>query len=173
MAEQGNKSDEQGDKIYRQRLKSAEQRLRGSYVEGLRRVAVVVGHGRLDAEADKQGDGFAASEANEQRPVTIDAIVVGEIAAVALHHVDVVHTQLRREAKGRVTAAVAKEFAKGDHHCVLVGFRVFDLSAPQVAQADGLNFGRDRRHRADGETMALFIRFTTQSTTTDDRGDPK
>jgi uncharacterized protein YukJ len=25
----------------------------------------------------------------------------------------------------------------------------------------------------DGETMALFIRFTTQSTTTDDRGDPK
>ena len=26
---------------------------------------------------------------------------------------------------------------------------------------------------ADGETVALFIRFTTQSTTTDDRGNPK
>ena len=26
---------------------------------------------------------------------------------------------------------------------------------------------------ADGETVALFVRFTSQSTTTDDRGNPK
>src|SRR6516225_4490354 len=157
MAEQGNKSDEQGDKIYRQRLKSAEQRLRGSYVEGLRRVAVVVGHGRLDAEADKQGDGFAASEANEQRPVTIDAIVVGEIAAVALHHVDVVHTQLRREAECLVTTRVLKEFAKGDHHRTLVGFGALDLTIQQVAERHALTVRIDRRHRRNREKIVAQV----------------
>jgi len=37
--------------------------------EGLTRVALIVGRCRLSAEADEQGDGLAAGEANEQRAV--------------------------------------------------------------------------------------------------------
>ena len=98
MAEQRNKSVEQGDNFDDQGIKSADHGTELAWVPA------VVGRGRLHAEADKQGDGFAASEANEQRPVTIDAIVVGEIAAVALHHVDVVHAPFGSKAEGRIAA---------------------------------------------------------------------
>jgi hypothetical protein len=52
-----------------------------------------------------KANGFTAREADEQRAVAVDAIVVSETAAVALHHIDVVHAELRREAKGRGAAA--------------------------------------------------------------------
>jgi hypothetical protein len=45
-----------------------------------------------------------------------------------LNHTDIVHTQLRGEAKGRVAAAVPKEFAIRDDHGALVGFDAFDLT---------------------------------------------
>src|SRR5215813_5817732 len=100
----------------------------------LSRVAAVVGRRRLRGKADKQRDGLAIGEPNEQCTIAIDAIVIGETPAIALHHVDVVHTQLRRKAKGRVAAGVAKELAKGDHHRPLVGLGAFDLSVQQIAQ---------------------------------------
>ena len=51
-----------------------------------------------------------------------------------------------------------------------------------MMQGDRGNFANDNHINgdgalfirfADGETAALFIRFTTQSTTTDDHGNPK
>ena len=72
--------------------------------QALARVALVVGCCRLCGKADEQGDGFAVGEANEQRAVAVDAVIVGKASAVALHHVDVVHAPFGSKAEGRIAA---------------------------------------------------------------------
>ena len=71
---------------------------------GLLRISAVVGRRRLRGKADKQRDGLAIGEANEQGAIAIDAIVIGETPAIALHHVDVVHAPFGSKAEGRIAA---------------------------------------------------------------------
>jgi uncharacterized protein YukJ len=90
------------------------------------------------------------------------------------------------------------ERAKADHSAVVIAFGEFFQDrgrdstfgfAPErgvhdihMMQGNTGSFADDNRIDGDGalfirftggETVALFIRFTTQSTTTDDRGDPR
>jgi hypothetical protein len=64
-------------------------------VNRLNQMPQVLGdHDRLRVEADEQRHGLPAAEADEQRAVAVNPIVASELAAVALHHVDVVNALL-------------------------------------------------------------------------------
>jgi uncharacterized protein YukJ len=88
--------------------------------------------------------------------------------------------------------------AKADHRAVVIAFGEFfrdhgrdstfgfspELGVHDIHMMQGNrgHFADDNRINgdgalfirfADGETVALFVRFTSQSTTTDDRGNPK
>jgi len=59
---------------------------------------LIVGDRALSSEADEESYSLSAVlEPHKQRTITIDSIVISELADITLHHVDVVHALFRRE----------------------------------------------------------------------------
>jgi len=105
-----------------QLLQGDEQRLACQRIAGL----AVCSCG-FRVEADKQRDGLSSGVADEQSAIAIHAIFTSEVAAVPLHHVNIVRPLFGREAERRIFAFIVKRIAADQDYRLAISLGAFNL----------------------------------------------